>query len=376
MEHVELVELTKRLIHPAVFETIREPLLILDPRLEVVAANTSFYNSFDESPEDVIARPIFSLGNGQWDIPSLRELLEKVLPRSDEFNGFQVDHNFPSIGRRIFHLNARGIVTDASNPRLILLAFEDITAKVWADRQIKNRTQDLERSNADLEQFSNIAAHDLQSPLNRISSYSDLLFASANDRLNEKEKGYLGKLQAQAKRMRLLMQDLLLFAKVAELDLPFEQVDLKDVLQEVLNELQPEITAAGARIESVELPIIKGRTFQLRQMFHNLIENSLKYRRKGVPLLIKVMGSVGPDRALKLSFSDNGIGFKQEEAKVIFEPFQRLHGHSNEYKGTGMGLAISHRIMESHSGSIFASGLPGEGATFTASFPPSLPLAS
>src|SRR5688572_397597 len=108
MERNELQELSKRLIHPAVFDTIREPLLILEPRLEVVAANTSFYTAFDEVAEDVIGRPIFALGNGQWDIPSLRELLECVLPRDNEFNGFQVDHDFPSIGRRIFHLNARG----------------------------------------------------------------------------------------------------------------------------------------------------------------------------------------------------------------------------------------------------------------------------
>ena len=370
MEHTELVELTKRLIHPAVFETIREPLLVLDPRLEVVAANRSFYEGFDESPDDVIARPIFSLGNGQWEIPSLRELLEKVLPREDEFNGFQVDHDFPSIGRRIFHLNARGIVTDASKPRLILLAFEDITTKVWADRKRKSRSQDLERSNADLEQFSIIASHDLQAPLNRISSFADLLVASANERLTDQERGYLEKLLAQTRRMRQLMQDLLLFAKVAERDLPFERVDLGEVMRDVLGELQPDIAGAAARIDIGELPIIKGRKFQLRQMFHNLIENSIKYRRTDVPLIVKVTGSVGPDGAVTLSFRDNGTGFKAEEANVIFEPFRRLPGHANEYKGTGMGLAICDRVMENHAGAISASGQPGEGAIFTATFPP------
>jgi light-regulated signal transduction histidine kinase (bacteriophytochrome) len=254
-------------------------------------------------------------------------------------------------------------------PRFILLAFQDITHKVWADRRLKKKSAELERANSDLEQFASIAAHDLQSPLNKIASFTDLLATSAKERLTDKERSYLATLYQQSQRMRLLMQDLLVFAEIASQDLPLEDVDLATLLNDVISNLQAEVTGSKAKIEIGKLPRVRGRKSRLMQLLQNLIQNALKYRKKDVPPHISVNSNLGADGALILSVKDNGIGFDQKYAEQIFEPFRRLHGSGSEYKGTGMGLAICHRVMADHGGSIRALSTPAEGTTFIATFP-------
>lgn len=365
----EVEKFARRLSHPAIFDTVREPMLVLDERFRVIRASASFYSCFNEKPKSVLGRPVFSLGNGQWDMPALHELLESLLSQKKSFNDFQVDCTFPSIGRRIFYLNAREIIPESASPRLILLAFQDMTHKFGANHRLKRRISDLERSNMDLEQFANIVSHDLQSPLNRISSFADLMASSAKDRLTDKEKAYLASLQTQSRRMRFLIQDLLFFAKIATQDQPIEEVDISELVNEVLGNLQEEINGTHAKLEIGDLPVLKGRKFQLRQLFQNLIENSLKYRRKDVPPVITIKGIMDADGNVQLALRDNGIGFKQQEAEQIFEPFHRLHGSGNEYRGTGMGLTICRRIIENHGGRIEAKGEPGKGSTFIIRFP-------
>lgn len=369
MLNAEIEDFARRIAHPAIFDTVREPLLVLDDEFQVIRASASFYRVFDERAESVLGRSLFSLGNNLWDISSLHEILEKVLPERSSFDDFQVDQTFPSIGRRVFHLNAREIVPEKASPRFILLAFQDITQKVWADRRLKEKSAELERSNTDLEQFASIASHDLQSPLNKISSFTDLLAKSAKDRLTDQEKSYLEVLDRQSQRMRLLMQDLLVFAEIASQDQPLEDVDLAAVLNDVLGNVQAEITHSGAKIEIGKLHCVRGRKSRLMQLLLNLMQNALKYRKKDVPPLISVSSNSAVNGALVLSVKDNGIGFQQEDAARIFEPFLRLHGSGSEYKGTGMGLAICHRVMADHGGSIKALSTPGEGTTFLATFP-------
>jgi two-component system CheB/CheR fusion protein len=369
MLRVQAEEFARRIAHPAIFDTVREPLLVLDDEFQVIRASASFYRVFDESAENVLGRSLFSLGDNLWDIPSLHDILEKVLPERSSFDDFQVDQIFPSIGRRVFHLNAREIVSEKASPRFILLAFQDITQKVWADRRLKKKSAELERSNSELEQFASIAAHDLQSPLNKISSFTDLLTTSANERLTDQEKSYLEMLSRQSQRMRLLMQDLLVFAEIASQDQPLEDVDLATLVNDVISNLQNEVTESNAKIEIGKLTRVRGRKARLMQLLQNLIQNALKYRKKDVPPLIFVSSNLREDGALVLSVKDNGIGFEQKYAEQIFEPFRRLHGSGSEYKGTGMGLAICHRVMADHGGSIRALSTPGQGATFFSTFP-------
>lgn len=362
-------ELVYRLVHPAVFDTIREPLLILDASLSVLAANPAFYRTFDEAPKTVIGRGVFDLGDRQWDIPELRSLLESVLPLQRKFESFEIDHDFPSIGRHVFHLNAREIVPEETSPRVILLAFEDVTQRIWLTRRSDEAAAELQRSNSDLAQFSNMAAHDMQAPLNKIASFLDLATHSAGDRLTDKEKGFIETAKTQTDRMSMLLQDLLVFGKLASGSHPLEDVDIGRIVSDVEENLHEEIQIAGGEFEIGPLPVIKGKRFQIRQLVRNLIENSLKYRRKDVTPKIRISADTGSDGRVDLSVQDNGIGFSADQAEIIFEPFRRLHGSGSGYKGTGMGLAICRRVMEGHSGSIRGEGSPDRGARFVASFP-------
>lgn len=368
ISRIEVEDFAQRIAHPAIFDTVREPLLVLDDRFRVIRASASFYRTFDERAESVLGRSLFSLGNNTWNIASLHDALENVLPDGRAFNDYQVDNVFPSIGRRIFHLNAREIVPEKASPRFILLAFQDITQKVWADRHAKERAKDLERSNADLEQFASIAAHDLQSPLNKIATFADILASSAKDRHTEQEKGYVSALQGQCERMRMLMQDLLVFSEIASNDQTVEEINLVALVNEVLGQLQTEIAHSAAKVNIADLPTVKGRKFRLMQLFQNLIQNSLKYRMKDVPPEIEI-GAKMQGSMVEIAIKDNGIGFQQEHAAKIFEPFRRLHGSRSEYKGTGMGLAICDRVVKDHGGTISARGVPNEGATFVVTLP-------
>jgi two-component system CheB/CheR fusion protein len=367
MEVKDLESISYRINGLAIFETVREPMVVLDSRLRVIMTNRAFYRVFKTDAENTLGRSIYQLGNNQWDIPELHELLENILPSSKTFDGFHVEHTFPEIGHRIFLLNAREIIPESSPPRLILLAFEDITDRVAADRQKEGRTRELERANDKLENFAMSAAHDLQSPLNKIATYVDLLVESFHNRLSDQEKKYVEHLKSQPNKMRLLINDLLMFAQVSSKSFPIEIVSLNAIIQDALNSLSDEIRGANATIRVGTLPTMKGRKFQLRQLFINLLTNALKYRKADTPLVVTIDVQNVQDGCIRLYVKDNGIGFDGQKAEEIFEPLRRLHGR--EYAGTGLGLAICRRAAEDHGGRICAESTPGGGATFIVSFP-------
>lgn len=134
-----------------IIETAREPLMVLDSDLRVLLASRSFYDSFKVTPEETIGNLIYDLGNRQWDIPSLRRLLEEMLPRNNKFDDYKVEHVFSSIGHKIMLLNARRITQTENGPRLILLAIEDITEKMRLEKELAERTRDAKRAQFDAE---------------------------------------------------------------------------------------------------------------------------------------------------------------------------------------------------------------------------------
>jgi len=158
----------------AIVDTVREPLLVLDGELRVTTASRAFYQTFGLSPETTVQEFIYEVGNGQWNIPSLRILLEEVLPQHKAFQDFEVAHTFPAIGRRVMLLNARKLVRASNNTEHILLAIEDITER-------KRISDELVRSNEDLQRFAYIAAHDLRSPLNAGLNLLQLLARQRKD---------------------------------------------------------------------------------------------------------------------------------------------------------------------------------------------------
>ena len=253
----------------------------------------------------------------------------------------------------------------------------DLTQRKDAEDKLHQYTLELELRNQELEQFAYVASHDLQEPLRKILTFSEIV--QRNLAAPEIVNKYLTKLDASAKRMVELIRSILNYSRLSRESLEMSDVRLNDVLNDVIHDFELAIQEKGAIIKCDSLPVVKGIQQHLDQLFSNLIANSLKFS-SGQPL-ITVSWSVVPassvvnkpatlmdEQYIEIAVADNGIGFDQQFEKQIFEMFQRLHGR-HEYPGTGIGLAICRKIMENHKGHITARSTVGGGATFYLYFP-------
>ncbi len=247
----------------------------------------------------------------------------------------------------------------------------DITDRKAAEEKLKAYSVELERSNKDLQDFAAIASHDLQEPLRKIITFGDRLQAMVPD-LPQKGDDCLQRMQKAAERMQRLIDDLLVYSRVTTKAQPFKSVDLKDLVHQVLEDLEVGIKKSKGTIHVNGLPTLRADVFQMRQLFQNLISNSLKYHREGTPPVINVDCFQRENGGWKITLEDNGIGFDEKYTKKIFKPFERLHG-KNEYEGTGMGLAICKKIVSRHGGTISVRSKPLSGTTFTIYFPAVFP---
>jgi PAS domain S-box-containing protein len=344
-----------------IVETVREPLLVLDGNLKIISANRNFYRTFKVTPAETIGSFIYDLGNKQWDIPKLRELLETILPQKATFDNYEVEHNFASIGRRIMLLNARQIERVLGKERIILLAISDITERKQAEARLSSAMADLERSNKDLEQFAYVASHDLQEPLRMVSSYTQLLAQHYDGRLDEKAKKFMDYAVDGAVRMQRLINDLLTYSRIGTQGKPMETTDTHALLGEAIRNLAAMIEEKRAIITNDDLPTVKADASQLIQVFQNLISNAIKFQGEDVPHIHVSAQDKG--REWIFSIRDNGIGIEKHYADRVFVIFQRLHTR-REYPGTGIGLAVCKRIVERHGGRIWFESEPGKGSTF------------
>ena len=242
----------------------------------------------------------------------------------------------------------------------------DITERKRAEEQLKDYAERLERSNRELEQFAFMASHDLQEPLRKIEMFGDLLLERALS-LNDRERAYLDRMRNAAGRMREMVRGLLQLSSVTTQGRPFVSVDLSQITAEVLSDMEEKIQRIGGRVECSALPIVEGDPVQLRQLMQNLIGNALKYHRPEVPPDVNIYAKPLSEK-VQILVEDRGIGFNQEDAERIFQPFQRLVGRS-QYEGNGIGLAICRRIVERHVGNIIALSKPGQGTTFIVTLP-------
>ncbi|MDT5157444.1 MAG: hypothetical protein QOH51_1801 [Acidobacteriota bacterium] len=364
-----------------IVETVREPLIILDSDLRVTGASRSFYRTFKVTKEETEGRLIYELGDRQWDIPALRTLLEEILPERTQFDGFEVVHEFPRVGRRVILLNARRIISQERNATTILLAIEDITDRKRIEEKLKIYADKLERSNRELQDFAQVASHDLQEPLRKILSFGDRLRIKAGESLDADCQDYLQRMFNAAFRMQSLITDLMSFSKIETMGQPFVPTDLGLIAREVSADLETSVEKARGRLEIEELPTIDADPMQMRQLLQNLIGNSLKYFRAGVPPVVRVysqkLDARSPEsmdesalarQLCQILVEDNGIGFDEKYLDRIFTVFQRLH-KKGEYEGTGVGLAICRKIVDRHGGTITARSRPGQGTTFVVTLP-------
>jgi PAS domain S-box-containing protein len=231
----------------------------------------------------------------------------------------------------------------------------------------KHVEAELRRANQDLEQFAYSASHDLQEPLRSIKIYGELLTKRYGNKLDGQALEFLGYLRTGATRMEILVRDLLTYTQVTRLDCPAETTDANEALAATLAGLKGAIAESGATVTFDPLPSVQMNTTHLRQLFQNLIGNAIKYRNPERSPLVHVSGEK-QNGVWVFSVRDNGIGIEPEYKEQVFGLFKRLHT-SDEYSGTGIGLAICQRIVERYNGRIWVESEPGRGSTFRFAIP-------
>lgn len=260
-----------------------------------------------------------------------------------------------------------------------VLLLKDVTELSQKQRELELRMQQLDQSNKELESFAYVASHDLQEPLRKIKSFGERLTMKYQSLLGEEGQMYISRMAEAVKRMERLLDDLLLFSRTTRREARLEPTDLQQTLTEVLHDLDTERVQAQIMVPH-NLPVIEAKPSQMQQLFQNILNNAIKFAKVGQPPVIKItcthttgsnlpQYSLIPDRPYcVIEFSDDGIGFEQENAERIFTIFQRLHGRS-EYNGSGIGLAICKKIVDNYGGIITAKGEVGIGAIFTVVLP-------
>ncbi|KAA3597978.1 MAG: hypothetical protein DWQ06_12830 [Calditrichaeota bacterium] len=252
---------------------------------------------------------------------------------------------------------------------------ETTNAKLLAEKsrnKLKLVAEQLANSNKELTQFAFIASHDLQEPLRKVEIFGSMLETRLKGNSDEKIDNYISVMVNSAKRMRDLINGLLSYSKITSSTIPFQSVNLDKIVAGVVSDLQTTLENSNGKVEWQNMLTIEADHLQLRQLFQNLISNSIKYSLKGEKPLIKIhceeFLNPSNENFCKIFVKDNGIGFDEKYSEKIFEVFQRLHPKT-EYKGSGIGLSICKRIMERHNGTISVISKPDKGSTFILTLP-------
>jgi PAS domain S-box-containing protein len=365
------------------------PLIIfsLDPRGELIYANEWLTRFSGETVE--------SLNKSKWknvihkeDYDSFALLLQKGISSDAVTVRTQTRIKSKQTGDYLWHqVSLSPLKSDAGEVQYWIGYIVDIHAqKVYEQTLMDNielkQTQEqlkenqlmlekyideLNRSNRELTQFAFIASHDLQEPVRKLLFYSDYLLQKYTGNIDGKGVEYLKNMHAASQRMRNLIQDLLLFSQIHKQKMEFRDTDLNGIANEMHQDLEMAIEEKKAVLTIDPLPTIQADEVMMRQLFTNIIGNSLKYSKNGQPPKISVTNRQ-EDGFLEIAFADNGIGFDEKYNSQIFTLFQRLHTRE-VYEGTGLGLAICRKIVELHNGKIRAEAKEGLGATFYVSLP-------
>ena len=314
-----------------------------------------------------------------------QDTLEKTLHWSESFqklNNYTQEATVTAPNGEIKQLETYGKIlrNNEGSAEKIIGTTREVTRLREYEKSLEEKIRELNRSNTELEEFAYIASHDLQEPLRKLTTFSERLQLKFTEKLGPDGVIYLERIVAATENMRTLIENLLEFSRIARSGKYFNKSNLAKLLEEVKINLELKIEETNAAIESEELPTLEVIPSQVKQLFDNLLSNSIKFRKDNIPPIIKITGAklaireknqynLRPEKNyFKITITDNGIGFEKEYAEKIFQIFQRLHGKS-QYPGSGIGLAICKKIIENHHGLIFGEGIVGKGAIFTIILP-------
>jgi PAS domain S-box-containing protein len=303
--------------------------------------------------------------------PDDRELGDEQIARllRGEIDSYQMEKRYlrPDGSEVWTLLTASPVHDDAGRPLALLKQVQDISARKSAEAILERQAEELQRSNAELEQFAYVASHDLQEPLRMVASYTQMLAKRYRGRLDADADEFIGYAVDGATRMQRLIEDLLTFSRVGTRGKALTPVAASDALDRAVLNLRHMIESTGAVIVHGELPIVCADDVQLTQLFQNLLANAIKFRTDATPR-VEISAMQNESGQWTFAVSDNGIGIEPQYFDKIFAMFRRLHA-AHEYPGSGIGLAICKKIVERHGGRISVASSPGAGATFSFTIP-------
>lgn len=363
----------------AIFEAVPGNYLILKPdppRFTIVAVsdayaratltkrenilNKGLFEVFPDNPDDPQASGVTNLTASLHEVVASKKMHKMPVQKYDIPNpdGYTFEEKYWS------PLNTP-VLNDAGEIEYIIHHVEDITERVKTSAALENQTEELRRTNAELEQFVRVSSHDLQEPLRKIRTFIGMVTAKYHERLDEFGIEQMQRISDSAEKMSKRLRDLLQYAYLRK-ESAFSPVDLGEVFKDVLDDLELVIREKEARFDVQPLPTIYAIRNQMHQLLFNLISNAIKFSHFHRSPEIKITVSEyyrDKDKMCEIVVSDNGIGFDQQHAERIFTVFERLQTGAI-YAGTGIGLALCKKVVQNHRGDIFATGMQGKGASF------------
>jgi PAS domain S-box-containing protein len=343
----------------AALESTASGIAVTDREGTILWINPAFTRMTGYRAEEVIGRNPRLLKSGKQDRRFYKDLWDTILAGKTwegELHNRRKDGSL-YIEEQIITpvLDARGEISH------FVSVTHDITERKKAEIALQQKSEDLERSNRDLEQFAYAASHDLQEPLRTVASYAQLLSRRYSGKLGDDAEEFIRYTVDGAERMKRMITDLLDYSRVGIAGKPVDEVPAQEILEEALENLAAAIRESGARVSADPLPALWVDRAQFVRLFQNLIGDAIKFRGEATPRIH--VGVLPQGGAWQFSFSDNGIGIEPQYLERIFGLFQRLHERS-AFPGTGMGLALCRKIVEQHGGRMWAESTPGEGTTF------------
>jgi PAS domain S-box-containing protein len=350
--------------------TLREPFVVLDAELRVKRANRSFYDSFHVTKAETENCLVYDLGNGQWDIPALRRLLDEVISRNQSVHDFEVEHSFPSLGRKTMLLNARPFPPDSKHPELILLAVEDVSA-------VRERADELAELDRRKDEFLAMLSHELRNPLAPILNAALLLRLHCNrNRLNGVENPVLQQsasiIERQVGQLGRIVDELLEVSRITtgRIHLHKERIALSGVVDDAVATIRSLIDQRKHEL-TVSLPAqaiwLYADAARLEQVVVNLLTNAAKYTVDGGRVWLTVHPE-GDEVVLRVR--DTGVGIAPEILPRVFDLFtQGERSLDRAQGGLGIGLALVKRLVEMHGGTVAVSSFLGQGSEFVVRLP-------
>jgi two-component system CheB/CheR fusion protein len=391
--------------YEAILSTVQEPMLILDKDIRIKSANKSFCKIFHVTEDESIGISLYKLGNNQWNIPRLRELLEDIVPKNIRIHNFEVEHTFPVIGHKAMLLNAHRIIQQSHNEELIVLTIIDITEvrRLAIELQVKEKKalkKQLEvekkalkkieesnnelkeaKSNAELkrqiaenavkakQQFLSNMSHEIRTPMNSIIGFTNIVLKS---KLDETQKGYINAIKVSGDALVVLINDILDLAKVDAGKMTFEQIpfNLSVSISTMLRLFETKIKEKNLELleefDHTIPQILVGDPMRLRQIILNLLSNAIKFTTEGkITMSVRILKEDAEKATIEFALTDTGIGIPEDRLAQVFNDFEQASRETTRsYGGTGLGLAIVKQMVELQGGSIIVKSKVGKGSTF------------